>query len=441
MRAVLQNGRFAFAIKRESIECCFWSFYCFLVVFSPPFLPYMNAIVAIISFCVVLFNYRKIGQYVITKSKMLYWIFSLFITFCLVFCVSLPISIIFFNDTVSIGHYQSIINRYGLLVLVVFSCGTLLLSWMHKRNRDIYFLLRILIYAGVIEGCCSICALLFPSVKSFFIQQMDFSNSSRDAWFVAVRAYGFANTLVDTFGYGIAILSGISFYYGIIRKQFIFIIYSCITAISALLNARTGVVILCGGIFLLLLFILYKKRSKFFRICFSLLTIIFSCTILFIFLKINYPSTAEWIEDGLSGLINMVIEQDIASGSSGLQTLFSEQFWNVPADVRIFFGTGHSLFLADGYLQSDVGYINEIWIYGLIGIAVSFGFILYLGISCYRNTKDVLLQVIVLYLVAAFFVFNIKASAYGGNPGAISTLMILFGIKFYSNMLKTETTN
>ena len=146
MRAVLQNGRFVFAIKRESIECCFWSFYCFLVVFSPPFLPYMNAIVAIISFCVVLFNYREIGQYVITKSKMLYWLFSLFITFCLVFCVSLPISIIFFNDTVSIGHYQSIINRYGLLVLVVFSCGTLLLSWMHKRNRDIYFLLRIFRY-------------------------------------------------------------------------------------------------------------------------------------------------------------------------------------------------------------------------------------------------------------------------------------------------------
>ena len=65
----------------------------------------------------------------------------------------------------------------------------------------------------------------------------------------------------------------------------------------------------------------------------------------------------------ISGDVDMVIS-DIYTLKKvdNMGTLTSSNFWNFPSFPRIICGTGHSLYEAQGYHYSDVGYINELWI-------------------------------------------------------------------------------
>lgn len=434
-----RNVKIKIRLKKETLECCAWSIYFFCVIFSPPIVPHLKLILSAVSLFILLINFRESAIYVFKNSGIQGWICSFFFAFFILFAIALPISILK-NDIVDSQHYIHILNRYGVLIVVVSICTTMILVWMEKKEKDSDFFFKILIYAGVIEGLCSILALLSPQIKDLFVSLMGFNTgTNRDEYFVSVRAYGFADSLVDTFGYGIAILSGVAFFFGILKNKKKFILMSGIIAVATLLNARTGVLLLAIGLLFFFFFLLVKKKTiSLFRILIAILFVIVVAVILVWYLSEHYPNTIEWLESGFRGLINIFVKRDLRAGDGGLNTLFSSEFWNLPDDYRVVFGSGHTLFLAEGYAHSDVGYINELWLFGIVGCAIIYGFIIYQCLYICKNTNIILYQSIALYCLVSFFVFNIKGSAYGGNPGSQSVFILLFSLRYFTQRSKTK---
>ena len=244
-------------LTKEKIDKISYSLYLFVLVFAPPIVPYPHLFLTIFSFLMLATTYKRKVWIVLKRSGIYNWVLAMGLLAMYTVCVPLPISMLC-NDIVNTSHYISVINRYGVLIVAVSVCVTYLLC---KTDRDGYgyeFLLESLINAGVIEGVCAALAFLFPGVKSifiFFMKQFSASNLYSNTWYITVRSYGFASTLVDVFGLGAALIAGICFFYGITRKK-IYMAESIVIAIATILNSRTGLLVYLISIVLSLLYVL-----------------------------------------------------------------------------------------------------------------------------------------------------------------------------------------
>lgn len=56
--------------------------------------------------------------------------------------------------------------------------------------------------------------------------------------------------------------------------------------------------------------------------------------------------------------------------SNTASLLFSKKFWTLPTFPEIIFGTGHTVFSVKGFAHSDVGYVNGLWLCGILGVMI-----------------------------------------------------------------------
>lgn len=415
-------------LTKEKIDKISYSLYLFVLVFAPPIVPYPHLFLTIFSFLMLATTYKRKVWIVLKKSGIYNWVLAMGLLAMYTVCVPLPISMLC-NDIVNTSHYISVINRYGVLIVAVSVCVTYLLC---KTDRDGYgyeFLLESLINAGVIEGVCAALAFLFPGVKSifiFFMKQFSASNLYSNTWYITVRSYGFASTLVDVFGLGAALIAGICFFYGITRKK-IYMAESIVIAIATILNSRTGLLVYLISIVLSLLYVLQKGDirkiiSTFIAIG---LLIIAGSKILDIMSTNEY--TAGWFQAGIKSIQNFM-SGNRTSNTSGdaMSMLFQDNFWKFPTFPRIIFGTGHSLYGAEGYAHSDVGYVNEIWLFGILGCLLLYGKIIEMCGMMKKSTRIPVFDYAAVFLLISYFFFNIKGAALGYNPGAVVMFFIIF---------------
>lgn len=415
-------------LTKEKIDKISYSLYLFVLVFAPPIVPYPHLFLTIFSFLMLATTYKRKVWIVLKRSGIYNWVLAMGLLAMYTVCVPLPISMLC-NDIVNTSHYISVINRYGVLIVAVSVCVTYLLC---KTDRDGYgyeFLLESLINAGVIEGVCAALAFLFPGVKSifiFFMKQFSASNLYSNTWYITVRSYGFASTLVDVFGLGAALIAGICFFYGITRKK-IYMAESIVIAIATILNSRTGLLVYLISIVLSLLYVLQKGDirkiiSTFIAIG---LLIIAGSKILDIMSTNEY--TAGWFQAGIKSIQNFMSGNGTSNTSGdAMSMLFQDNFWKFPTFPRIIFGTGHSLYGAEGYAHSDVGYVNEIWLFGILGCLLLYGKIIEMCGMMKKSTRIPVFDYAAVFLLISYFFFNIKGAALGYNPGAVVMFFIIF---------------
>jgi hypothetical protein len=415
-------------LTKERIDKISCSLYLFVLVFAPPLIPYPHLFLTILSFLVLITKYKKAVWRVLKKSGIYNWILTMVLLAMYTACIPLPISMLC-NDIVNTSHYMSVISRYGVLVVAVSVCVTYLLC---KTERDGYgyeFLLESLINAGLIEGVCAALAFLVPGIKNifiFFMKKFSESYLYSNTWYITVRSYGFASTLVDVFGLGVALIAGICFFYGITRKKR-YIVESIVIAIATLLNSRTGLLVYLIAIVLSLLYVLQKGDVR--RI---LSTFIAIGLLLVIGLKIleimsTNEYTAGWFSSGINSITSFFDGTKSNNASNdAMSLLFQDKFWKWPSFPRILVGTGHSLYLAQGYSHSDVGYVNEVWLFGIFGCAILYGEIVRLCWSMTRKANKYIFKFSAIFLMTAYFFFNIKGAVLGYNPGAVAMFIVVF---------------
>lgn len=409
----------------------YFSIYVFFIIFCPPIIPRFEIVLIGFSGIMIFLKYRSRFINTVFKSGVATWIKLMVGLACYVALIPLPLSAFFYNDVVQAGHYISLVNRYGLLTAAILVCGSYLFMELERNGYDFEGFIKIVFYAGAIESTCCVLALMFPRIKDVFVSLMLANTGNelyQNTWYITVRAYGFSNTLVDLFGLGISVIASSCLLYGVFKeKKFIFL--SIYISIATALNSRTGLLIYLLCACLIVIYMMFTGSLKKFLVGIMVLVSgVFGFNVL-MNSDILDEATKGWIEAGFNSVYDLI--ETGKAESDSLSALFQDSWWELPKGLRMLFGTGHSRYGANGYTHTDVGYVNEIWLFGVIGACVLYISIFFLIWKYYFKSKDKLLKCIGIILLVEYFVFNVKAVTLGYNPGAMSILLILFGINYF----------
>ena len=419
-------------IKRVTIYRIVWTVFSFIMIFAPPIVPYIHLILAIFSALLVLVKFRSTGKAVLVESGIYRWAWSIVIWLLYSFSIPLLVSALI-GDIINISNYTQTINRYGVLVFCTVFSGTAFLSFIREKNLPFFFFVECIIDAGIIEAICSILAFFSPKIKNAFIFIMNRSGTGlyNNNWYITVRAFGLANTLVDLFGLGIAIIAGICFIYGIMYKRR-YILFSPFIAVSTLLNSRTGVLLYVLIVIVSSIYFFAQKRARYIIVATVALIVLVTVTYVAMYYLATKSDTFKWVKSGLNSIVYFLKKWSVEDRTNSLGLVFYKNSWILPDPIRTIIGTGHSLYRAEGYPHSDVGYINEIWISGIIGCAWLYSTQIKLAMRSIRGNVE-LFRICSLAILICYFVFNIKGAALGFSPGGNVMILCLMGFSCFTS--------
>ena len=423
--------RIIMKIKLKTLKSIYLVLYLFILIFAPPFFYKTNLILAAWSVFLILKEYQKTYRQVLGTSGQKRWMVMIAVLLAYAMII-IVLNGILFHDLVQVRHYASLFNRYMVLTITLLSCSTYCICYFRKNGFGIEDFIRFIIYAGLIESGLVFLSFISSGFHNYLLVLLKkFGDSTLygNAWYIEIRSYGFAGTLLDTFGLGMGLLAGISLFYGVLHeKRFLF--YSVLIAIAGTIDSRTTALIYLISVFVIFIY----------SVCFLKIKLLVWCGILVIgvsgaagiimgFLENVNNATYVWIMGAFES-----IKQLFFSGKSTgtFEILFSSSFWKLPNYFQFVFGTGHSLYQAEGYLHSDVGYINDLWFVGIIGIVFVYGNFFMLIRESYVSYSDILVKMSCIFIGSSFLVFNIKGCAIGYNPGMAVMLSLLFLTAFLS---------
>lgn len=411
-----------------------WCIFIFIFIYAPPVLPYTHLIEGILVLLAMGISYNHYYREAFVDSDIKLWLKVMIGVLAYAIFIPLPLSA-FYNDIVDLPHYYHLFNRFAILVFMEVTCGTFLLARFKRKGYTFLFLLKVIIGAALVQSALACLAFISPSVKEIFLSFMIKMGglSTENEGVIIARTFGFAGSMLDQFGYGTGLLAGIAFYLGISYKSR-YILYSLLIIIASALNARSGLVIYAMAVFITIAFSIFINRNLK-MIVKSLAFIIILPTVLVASLNIvaQYnETTALWLSKGFESVVEFGTTG--SSDMDNMRVITSERFWQMPDAAHILIGTGHSRYLAEGYLHTDCGIVNDIWFVGIIGLVMLYGIVVYLCYKIFKDSHTSLEKFLSVFLITSFFVFDIKAASIGYNMGGAVFFLILFATRFYQRI-------
>lgn len=349
------------AVNSNRLSIVF-SIMLFFIVFNPPLIGGFSftLLFLILSFLYCVKNVNILFS--ILRVKKIKSILNLIIIFFLYIFLTGFINYAEYNNTEIFSNIIDALVGYDSLLSISFA----IVIFSIKKKLDFDHLLRGYVFAGVYQSILGIACLLIPPVKTFFNSLVEMNSRSekisRTIEFVsAYRNYGFASTLFDIFGMAMSVLAILAIFQGIKGKKSYYIAAAMIT-LCAVINSRTSFVLILVG----LLVFVFSTRGKVTmgwvlkRVVFLMVVVV---GIFFLF---------EWVvnnqtTDQLVWLASALTESQSDPESQGyFYTLLNEFIFFPDNALSILFGTGMSpMQLIDK--NTDVGYIQYIWYYGIVG--------------------------------------------------------------------------
>lgn len=421
-------------IKIRGWQELWFSVYIFLVIFAPPVMPKFRFAIGILTAIYILTIRISEIKKVIIRTRIYVWAIGI-VFFLLHMFFMLLINELVYGDTVNFSHYTSLYNRFLISLIEILPCCIYIIVKLNKYHCGIDRFFVIIFRAALIEAVMVALTIISPNIKFFFNQLALLINKDsliENRWYVTVRSYGFADTLLDTFGWGTGLLAGLSLIYGVFIKRK-YVIVSFVLLISPLFNARTGIVMYALAFFTVIIYGFIKWKWKvIIQLVLGILLLIILLFITWQIIADYYPATAGWIENGLRDIAAVFFNHKTNSKEGFGFWFYEKSWWELPPIPRILTGTGHSRYMAEGYKHSDFGYVNDIWAGGIYGCIVLYGSALLFTMGIYKKLSKCY-RVMVIYMLLTLFAFNVKGCAYGCNSGLVTYVLVAAYINYYYN--------
>lgn len=437
-------------IRKIMLKKVWLSMFIFLCIFAPPILP-IN-ILFVLSSISLLFLLVWRSQNILFSGSIYSFIKSLIVFLVYVLLIML-LNMLYEN--VEILANNRVIVLYQLIILIPLQLINIsyILEYSRRNNFSNYTLINLIISAGILQAVIALISFLLPNIRTLLLDVMSANTGKGRLYnndeFISYRGYGFAETLLDTFGYGMGLIAG---YCVIIGKEEKYKYYFyCIPILFAIMiNSRTGLLIFILS--LLPMVINSFKPKKIIRINVrksinGLFMIVLFCLIGYIFLQFadNNSKTFNWILSGFRSISDFFTHQDSGYSLGSMRnSLLDDRFWQLPSSfINLLFGSGHSIFGMYNVLgiKSDVGYVNYIWISGVLGLVWICSLFLSMFFKAFLNCNNITFRYIVLFNIISFFVMMIKGNIIGYNAGTFITLLITFMILFHKDRQDMERIN
>lgn len=396
--------------------------FLFLEIFAPPLLPFNVLYVLLLISLLYLLTERKnvLRSIKLNSDVALYCLWGFWITIVVLF------SVMFSEDSL-LGNRITVLYQVLFLIPAQIICS----KYIHSKNASAEFetIIDFVCGAGVLQSVCVLLAFINPGVRSFFVDLMvNFGGKTvYTEELLSYRSYGFADTLLDTFGYGMGLLAGF-----IILKEKMTIkdIVRCgLFLIAIVLNSRTGLVVFAISILVKLMFFLKNKKMKMSSKIILIPAIVISVLYILYARGFFKTKTFLWISGGFESVWNYFnnVESGYKLGSMK-NSMFNESFWRLPDNwFNILFGTGHSCYGARDILgfASDVGYINYIWICGLLGTVCILLLIVRIAGQRIKSSDNQYYKMVICFVLLAFLMMQIKTNVLSHTAGTFISIVLI----------------
>lgn len=416
-------------VKKSSIYNLLQSVMFFLIIFNPPFLPILSfTIIFTLVSIIYCFVFERDAIAMIMNPCIRRWL-KIFIVFYVYYCM---VSVISMTGNSWPTNPIEIFMRSMVSVISLFFVPAFLCLTVFRRGRGVEELTELIINAGVIEALFGIAAFINPGVKSF-LNGITIANSKSAVIRAAVsnaffRNYGIASTLFDTFGFGMSIIALITLHKALAGKSKYFLFFLMITFVACI-NARTSMVLIAGGAAI----IIFSKAERTRKVAITKSIIILTALFFLITVKTYLDSgnaNAQWISMGIGEIKALMVGRE----KTGIFLTLSKELYIPDNPFHIIFGTG--LTPEQAILKtSDVGYIQNLWSFGVVGSLLLYFFYFY-PLWQWRKKREE--KKLALAIMAAVFIFFIKLNLWGYGISAVVLMPILMGRLYTLNNKSVE---
>lgn len=398
----------------------------FLFIYYPPIIQInILHLLAVISWFHILRNYRKHASGLVYQYNYLKDSF-----FLLNILFYLYIMLLFNQNYNILIGYDIVIIIFEIIpiaYLIVDNFNTC------KGKRQFYDLL---LHVGLLQGIIAVIAFVVPEFQTWVINRM-LNYGFRDiiVWMSGHRMYGFGYNFAYTFPIVQASLAVLSIYLSIYKKAK-YILFTPILIFSGVINARSSLVVLLIGLALILFKFLNSRMKSKIRAITILFIIVFISIPALNYISELSPKTYAWIIEG-GEEIRHIFTGDFSGSYSGYIT--SVNNYRLPDDIALLFGTSERTIRGNNLYQSDVGFINDIWMGGLIYALLIYFYLFYKikQIQNNFNKYSVDGKLLSLFLLSIIIAANFKGVIFKQNE----FINLFFLINIFSFSLSSAKQN
>jgi len=386
----------------------------FLYIYVPPIFQFnILHIISIFAYIVLVFKYtNKFLNFVKDKSIRR-------------LIIGILCSLILLTTTITLTTQNYIqLYSFSIIILELLPCSILFTFLFEKYQYELDDILKVLLNVGLLQSGIAIIMFINPTLKNFIVNNFySHYNSGTMEYWIKYRVYGLSGGLM----YAMPVVQGFIAIIALefsVRKSLKYLIYIPLLLLSAVINARTGIIVfILGTIVLLTLNINKISFKKIIRIIILLIVIIKVTTITFGYIENTSSVTMDWIKDGYYET------KALFSGDmTGYYNAVSNMFF-LPDYSTLITGSGDMPYI-NNYMgkKSDIGYINDIFLGGIF-----FTILLYSSLLLYfksgRRKKCWASRYLTILMPIIMLVVNIKGFAFKQNEFVnlfifISTLLI-----------------
>lgn len=421
-------------------------FYLFCFIFAPPIVPHINTflIVAIYSAITILLRYKNEVKDIFKKSGMKLFAIgfaTFFVYFLIIACINIAI-----GNRVNLSEYVITTYRFALIFPLALICILYIIIKCKEYKFKIEDIIFSFVLCGLLEFVIALVAFLIPVVHKVLIDTMYYFTRNDILLrpdLVKRRFYGYANDMLDSFGYGVGLMAVLPVILSFRTQKIRYLFFTPCLLFLTFINARTGLFIFAIGFLCVIpMFFMMSKKSQFkFAITFLGLILLLGLLLglVYIFNRTAFTSS---LTDILSIFKFIFKGERRAHGYDTASVLFDPSGWYLPANwVSLLFGTGHTVFSVSGFQNSDVGYINDLWLVGIIGTVILYSTFILLFYKVWKCSKDFLNKTVSLMLLTSLMLFQIKGRAIMANTGLLLTLTLTMAFIYLEFQKELEERN
>jgi len=383
----------------------------FFMLYHPPLFKVNSLhIVGLISWIYILFNWKSIKS-IIFREKILriFIFFSLIMTY--VFLVA------YIND-----NSLQIVATYLYWIMDVLPGGIVITNICLKKNYSIISLITLLLIVGNIQGLLALLTFILPNFQLYFIEKMvSYGYEDRLLNLSSYRMFGISAALTFT----TPIIQGMFAMLAIflsIRVNSKYLLFVPLLIFSSLINARTPIVIILLG-FVILFILMIRDRKKIIKSFTFISILIVGILIILNFIKKYSPSTYVWINNGF-----LEIKSFLKGDNIGYFTYVSDESkYRLPEGFNLFFGKGVRP-LGENSYNTDIGWINDIWVAGILVSTILYLLFLKLFFELYlcKGEYSTLYKFIAMFFGITLILGNFKGAIFMENE--VTTVLFLIYI-------------
>lgn len=227
------------------------------------------------------------------------------------------------------------------------------------------------------------------------------------------RAFGFADLLTSAYGYIQGLIASLCLF--LIDKQHKrYILYIVLLFISVVINARTG-------LFPIGLTIFYLSINSILNFKIGLLIKYIATSVLGVFLVImvlmQFPDIIDFVQDFIDQLSLIFLEDEFENSAYSKMLIFPN------TTTGLVFGEGHSIFGSETMDSSDIGYVNQIFIGGLVFVITLVIYELFIYSSILKMSKE---KAFATIFFISILIFNYKGVNFYSFSVSYLRLWILY---------------